>query len=72
MSVLLSVLLLANAAYNAIVWPQFFKRVKNDVRARDEHGAYTAFFRVHAILIGIALVLALASAVAGIWGLVAA
>lgn len=38
MTVLLSSLLLANAVWNVIVWPQFIKRVAKDARARDEHG----------------------------------
>ena len=60
------ILLLLNALYNFVVWPQFYKRVNADERARDEHGKKTAFFKVHAILISIAMVLALASAVAGV------
>lgn len=70
MTVLASVLLFINAAYNFIVWPQFFKRVAKDERARDAQGRPTAFFKVHAVLIGIALVIAVASAVAGIMLLV--
>jgi len=59
-------MLLVNAGYNAIVWPQFWKRVAADPRARDEAGAPTKFYRVHAILISIAIVIAVASAVAGV------
>jgi urea transporter len=66
MTVLAGILLLLNAGYNAIVWPQFWKRVAADPRARDESGAPTKFYRVHAVLIGIALIIALASAIAGI------
>jgi len=62
----LALLLLANAAFNAIVWPRFWKRVADDPRARDDHGRATRFLTVHAILIGVALVLAVASAIAGI------
>ncbi len=61
-----AVLLLVNAVYNFIVWPQFWKRVTKDTRARDAQGRPTAFFKVHAVLIGIALFIAVASAVAGI------
>lgn len=66
MTVFAGILLLVNAGYNFIVWPQFWKRVAADPRARDESGATTKFYRVHAILIAIALILALASAIAGI------
>jgi len=70
--IVLSVLLFLNAAFNALVWPRFYKRVARDPRARDEHGKPTAFLRVHAILIAIALVLALVSAIAGIAALTGA
>lgn len=71
MTVLAGILLLVNAIYNFIVWPQFWKRVTSDPRARDEAGRATKFYTVHAVLIGIALVIAVVSAVAGIWLLVA-
>ncbi len=71
MTVFAGILLLVNAFYNVIVWPQFWKRVTADPRARDEAGKTTRFYRVHAVLIGIALLIAAASAVAGIWVLVA-
>ena len=66
MSVFAGIMLLVNAGYNAIVWPQFWKRVTSDPRARDEAGKPTRFYTVHAVLIGIALLIALASAVAGV------
>lgn len=66
MLVLLAVLLLVNAAFNVVVWPRFYRRVANDPRARDASGRTTTFLRVHAILIGVALLLAAASAIAGI------
>lgn len=66
MSVFAAVLLLLNAVYNFVVWPQFWKRVTKDERAFDAAGKRTKFFTVHAVLIGIALVIALLSAVAGI------
>lgn len=69
--ILLAVLLLANALYNVVVWPRFYKRVKNDARARDAEGKATPFLIVHSVLIGIALLLAACSAFAGIWALVA-
>jgi len=70
MQILLAVLLLVNALYNVIVWPRFFVRVAKDPRARDAAGRATAFLIVHAVLIGIALLLAVVSAAAGIWALV--
>jgi hypothetical protein len=63
---LLVVLLFVNAAFNVIVWPRFYKRVANDARARDAAGKPTTFLIVHAVLIGLALVIALASVIAGI------
>jgi len=70
MQILLAVLLLVNALYNVIVWPRFFVRVAKDPRARDAAGRATAFLIVHTVLIGIALLLAVVSAAAGIWALV--
>jgi hypothetical protein len=66
-TVLLAILLLVNAAFNAIVWPRFYQRVAKDARARDAAGKPTTFLIVHTVLIGIALVLAAVSAVAGVW-----
>jgi uncharacterized membrane protein len=63
---LLVVLLFVNAAFNVIVWPRFYKRVANDARARDAAGKPTTFLIVHAVLIGLALVIALASVIAAI------
>lgn len=72
MLVFAGILLLVNAAYNVIVWPRFWARVKNDPRARDGQGRATKFLTVHAVLIGIALVIALVSAIAGIAAFVVA
>lgn len=69
---LLSILLIVNAVFNALVWPQFYKRVARDPRARDENGKATAFLTVHAVLIAMALTIALASLIAGIAGLTGA
>ncbi|MGO3147679.1 MAG: SCO4848 family membrane protein [Leucobacter sp.] len=66
----LATLLFINAAFNVIVWPQFYKRVANDPRARDAEGKATKFLTVHAILIVVALVIALLSLLAGIAALV--
>lgn len=68
----LVVVLFLNAAFNALVWPQFYKRVAKDPRARDADGKATAFLKVHAVLIAIALVLALVSLLAGIAALTGA
>ncbi|MGW9112380.1 SCO4848 family membrane protein [Microbacterium sp. NPDC055683] len=70
MTVLLAILLLVNAVFNVVVWPRFWKRIASDPRARDAEGRKTAFFTVHATLIGIAIAIAIASAVAGVWALV--
>ncbi len=66
MTGLLITLLLVNAAFNAIVWPRFYTRVAKDPRARDESGRPTRFLIVHAVLIGLALLLAVVSAIAAI------
>ncbi|TFD78696.1 hypothetical protein E3T54_06150 [Cryobacterium sp. Sr8] len=59
----LAVLLIINAAWAFIVWPQFFRRVRRDERARDAAGKPTRFLVVHAVLIGISLLLAVVSVV---------
>ena len=70
---MLPALLFINAAFNLVVWPQFYRRISTDPRARDAAGKPTAFLRVHAILIGIALLLAVASilgavlSLTGVW-----
>lgn len=69
MLVLAGILLLVNAVYNIVVWPRFWKRVAADPRARDDQGRATRFLTVHAVLIGVALLIAAASAVAGIMAL---
>lgn len=65
-----SVLLLVTAAWNLLIWPRFWQRVTKDPRARDEQGRTTTFFRVHAVLIGVSLALALAVGVLGVLTLV--
>lgn len=59
-------LLLANAAFNLIAWPQFLRRVMRDPRARDSAGKRTTFLTVHLVLVTIAVLLAVASAITGI------
>nr|WP_228507835.1 hypothetical protein [Herbiconiux sp. VKM Ac-1786] len=65
-------MLFVNAAFNVIVWPQFYKRVSRDARARDAAGKPTTFLIVHAVLIAIALVIAVVSVIAGIAALAGA
>jgi hypothetical protein len=64
--VLAAGLLFANALFNVIAWPRFYPRIASDPRARDADGRRTRFYTVHVVLIVIALVLAAASAIAGI------
>jgi uncharacterized membrane protein len=71
MVVFAGILLLINALYNVVVWPRFWTRVAKDPRARDAQGRATRFLTVHAILIWIALLIAVISAIAGIMLLVA-
>lgn len=68
----LAIVLFLNAAFNVIVWPQFYKRIAKDPRSRDENGRPTAFLKVHVVLISIALVLALVSVLVGIAALTGA
>jgi hypothetical protein len=66
MTVFAAIVLFLNAAFNIFAWPRFFQRVAKDARARDAAGKPTAFLRVHAVLLGVASVLALASLIAGV------
>ena len=66
MVVFAGILLLINALYNIVVWPRFWTRGAKDPRARDDQGRATRFLTVHAILIGIALLIAVISAIAGL------
>ncbi|GAA1992230.1 SCO4848 family membrane protein [Microbacterium pumilum] len=70
MPAVLIALLFANALFNFLVWPTFYRRVANDSRARDASGKPTRFLIVHRVLIGTALALAAASAIAAIVALV--
>lgn len=58
--------LIANAVWNAIVWPPFLRRIRKDPRARDANGRATTFLRVHTVLIGVSLALAAVSLVIGV------
>lgn len=64
-----AILLLVNGVFNLLVWPPFLRRTARDPRARDAQGKPTRFLRVHAVLIGSALVLAVVSLVFGVLGL---
>ncbi|WP_223690884.1 SCO4848 family membrane protein [Leifsonia poae] len=66
MTVFAAIVLFLNAVFNVVAWPRFFARVSKDPRARDAAGKATAFLAVHATLLAVALLLALASLVAGI------
>jgi hypothetical protein len=70
MTTTLAVLLVLNGAFNVIVWPTFFRRVARDPRARTADGSATAFLTVHLVIVGVALLLAVASLIAGIGALV--
>lgn len=61
-----SLVLIVTALWNLLIWPQFFKRIVKDDRARDSVGKPTKFLKVHAVLIGVSLCLGLAVGVLGI------
>lgn len=71
MTVFAAIVLFLNALFNVFAWPRFFTRVRKDARARDAAGRATPFLVVHAVVLGVALLLALVSAVAGVLLLVA-
>ncbi|WP_152649130.1 SCO4848 family membrane protein [Demequina flava] len=70
MTLVLSILLLTNAIFAFMVWPQFMKRIAADDRSTDADGNRTKFYSVHRKLITIALILAGISGVAGVVGLI--
>lgn len=61
-----SAVLLVAGAWNLVVWPQFWRRVANDPRARDDAGRPTRFLTVHAVLVAVSLALGLAVALLGV------
>ena len=65
MTLALPVLLLLNGVFNLVVWPTFFRRVARDPKATDAAGRRTPFFRVHLVIVAVALALAVLSLVAG-------
>lgn len=66
MTVLAAVVLFADFLFAVVAWPRFYPRIAADPRATDAEGRRTAFYRVHVVLIAIALVLGVASLVAGV------
>ena len=58
--------LFISAVFNVLAWPTFFRRVARDPRARDDNGKHTAFYRVHLVLLVVALAIAAAAIVAGV------
>lgn len=71
MTVFAAIVLFVNAAFNVFAWPRFFARVAKDTRARDAAGKPTPFLIVHGVLLGVALLIALVSLMAGVLLLVA-
>ncbi len=66
MTTTLAVLLLVGGIWNFVVWPAFFRRVVRDPRSRDASGRPTRFLIVHAVLIGISLLIGALSVVFGL------
>ena len=66
MIVFAAIVLLVAAVFNVWAWPTFFRRVTRDPRARDETGRPTAFYRVHLVLLVLALAIAAAAVVAAV------
>lgn len=64
-----AIILLVNGVFAFLVWPPFCRRTASDARARDAQGKATPFLKIHAILIGTALLLALVSLVVGVLAL---
>ncbi|RWZ61184.1 hypothetical protein ELQ92_09145 [Labedella populi] len=71
MLVALAIALFVNAAFNVVVWPRFLSRIAHDPRARAADGSRTSFYRVHLVLITVALLIAAASVILGVIALVA-
>ncbi|MFC8923642.1 SCO4848 family membrane protein [Cellulosimicrobium sp. NPDC057127] len=61
-----SIVLIATALWNLLIWPRFWQRIAKDPRSRDADGRATRFLTVHAVLIGVSLVLGLAVGVLGV------
>ncbi|OLT53966.1 SCO4848 family membrane protein [Cellulosimicrobium sp. CUA-896] len=65
-----SVVLIVTALWNVLIWPRFWQRIAKDPRSRDAAGRATRFLVVHAVLIGVSLVLGVAVGVLGVLTLV--
>ena len=65
-----SILLVVTALWNLLIWPRFWQRIAKDPRSRDADGRATRFLTVHAVLIGVSLVLGVAVGVLGVLTLV--
>ena len=65
-----AILLLVGAGFCLIVWPAFLRRVADDERSRDAHGKPTRFLTVHLTLVSVALIIAIAQLVVGVWWLI--
>jgi hypothetical protein len=65
-----SILLVVTALWNLLIWPRFWQRIAKDPRSRDADGRATRFLTVHAVLIGISLLLGLAVGALGVLTLV--
>jgi uncharacterized protein YjeT (DUF2065 family) len=65
-----SLVLLVTGLWNVVVWPRFWRRIARDPRAHDAAGRPTRFLTVHAVIIGVSLVLGVAVAVLGVLTLV--
>ena len=68
----MAILLILNGVFNAVVWPAFFRRVLRDPRARAAAGRPSRFLIVHAVIVAVALLLAVVSAVVGVVALIEA
>jgi len=65
----IALVLIVSGVWSLVVWPQFLRRVMKDPRARDAAGKATKFLTVHVVLVGISMVLGLATAVIGVLSL---
>ncbi|GII98203.1 hypothetical protein CLV28_1369 [Sediminihabitans luteus] len=65
-----SILLIVTALWNLLIWPRLWQRIAKDPRSRDDAGRATRFLTVHAVLIGVSLVLGVAVGVLGVLTLV--
>ncbi|GAA2721643.1 SCO4848 family membrane protein [Cellulomonas aerilata] len=64
-----SLVLVLAGLWNLLIWPRFLGRILKDPRSRDAGGRPTRFLRVHAVLIGVSMLLALAVGTLGVIGL---